>query len=137
MKTVAENSKRRVLLVDDEPDLVQMVAMRLRVAGYEVTLAYDGEQALEQARQSKPDVMILDLMLPKLDGYQVCRTLKSEEATQAIPILIFTARAQDQDVKQAHACGADGYLSKPFEANILLDKLRELLAGRKLSGAEG
>lgn len=120
--------KTRILLVDDEPDLVQMVSVRLKAAGYEVTTAYDGQEALEKVKESRPDLMILDLMLPKLDGYKVCRLLKFDERTRDIPVLIFTARAQVEDVTLATECGADAYLTKPFEAKVLLAKLQELLA---------
>jgi len=123
-----EEKKIRLLLVDDEPDLVQMVSVRLKAAGYEISTAYDGQEALEKVRESQPDLIILDLMLPKLDGYKVCRLLKFDERTRAIPILIFTARAQVEDVTLATECGADAYLTKPFEAKVLLSKLQELLA---------
>ena len=123
-----EEKKIRILLVDDEPDLVQMVSVRLKAAGYEVSTAYDGQEALEKVRQAQPDLMILDLMLPKLDGYKVCRLLKFDERTRALPILIFTARAQVEDVTLATECGADAYLTKPFEAKMLLAKMQELLA---------
>jgi two-component system, OmpR family, alkaline phosphatase synthesis response regulator PhoP len=129
MEEVMEN-KPKLLLVDDEPDLVQMVSLRLKAAGYEVTTALDGQQALDKVKESRPDLMILDLMLPKLDGYKVCRLLKFDERTKEIPILIFTARAQEQDVKLATECGADAYLTKPFEAKTLLGKLQELLAAK-------
>ena len=122
-----EEQKIRLLLVDDEPDLVQMVSVRLKAAGYEIATAYDGQEALEKVRQAQPDLMILDLMLPKLDGYKVCRLLKFDERTRAIPILIFTARAQVEDVTLATECGADAYLTKPFEAKALLAKIQELL----------
>ena len=122
-----EEQKIRLLLVDDEPDLVQMVSVRLKAAGYEIATAYDGQEALEKVRQAQPDLMILDLMLPKLDGYKVCRLLKFDERTRAIPILIFTARAQVEDVTLATECGADAYLTKPFEAKALLTKIQELL----------
>ena len=121
-----EGRKVRVLLVDDEPDLVQLVSLRLQAAGYEVDVAYDGQQALDQVKQARPELIILDLMLPKLDGYKVCRLLKFDERTRAIPILIFTARAQVEDVTLATECGADAYLTKPFEAKALLAKLQEL-----------
>lgn len=124
-------SKTRILLVDDEPDLVQMVSVRLTAAGYEVTPAYDGQQALDQVKQARPDLIILDLMLPKLDGYKVCRLLKFDERTKSIPVLIFTARAQVEDVTLATECGADGYLTKPFEAKALLEKLQQLLESGK------
>lgn len=124
--------KARILVVDDEPDLVQMVSVRLNASGYEVTTAYDGQQALDQVKQVRPELIILDLMLPKLDGYKVCRLLKFDERTKSIPVLIFTARAQVEDVTLATECGADAYLTKPFEAKALLDKIQELLgAGRK------
>ncbi|MDO8730755.1 MAG: response regulator [Candidatus Omnitrophota bacterium] len=123
-----EERKTRLLLVDDEPDLVQMVSVRLKAAGYEISTAYDGQEALEKVKESHPDLMILDLMLPKLDGYKVCRLLKLDERTRGIPILIFTARAQVEDVTLATECGADAYLTKPFEAKVLLGKLQELLA---------
>lgn len=121
------DKKTRILLVDDEPDLVQMVLVRLAASGYEVIPAYDGQQALNQVEQAKPDLIILDLMLPKLDGYKVCRLLKFDERTKDIPVLIFTARAQVEDVTLATECGADAYLTKPFEAKTLLEKIQQLL----------
>ena len=125
--------KKKILLVDDEPDLVQLVSLRLQAAGYEVEVAYDGQQALDQVKKVKPDLIILDLMLPKMDGYKVCRLLKFDERTRNIPILIFTARAQVEDVTLASECGADAYLTKPFDAQTLLGKLDELLkAGRRV-----
>ncbi len=123
--------KTRILLVDDEPDLVQLVALRLQAAGYAVTAAYDGQQGLDQAKKSRPDLIILDLMLPKMDGYKICRLLKFDERYKSVPILIFTARAQAEDVKLAMDCGADAYLTKPFEAPVLLGKLAELLQKAK------
>ncbi len=125
--------KKKILLVDDEPDLVQLVSLRLQAAGYEVEVAYDGQQALDQVKKVRPDLIILDLMLPKFDGYKVCRLLKFDERTSRIPILIFTARAQVEDVTLASECGADAYLTKPFDAQTLLGKLDELLkAGRRV-----
>ena len=119
--------KVRILLVDDEPDLVKLVSVRLVSAGYDIVTAYDGQQALEQVKLQKPSLIILDLMLPKLDGYKVCRLLKFDERYKNIPILIFTARAQVEDIQLATHCGADAYLTKPFDAKMLLDKLKELL----------
>jgi DNA-binding response OmpR family regulator len=120
-------TKPRILLVDDEPDLVQLIAFRLQAAGYSVQTAYDGQQALEEVKKLPPDLVILDLMLPKVDGYKVCRLLKFDERTRHIPILIFTARARPEDMTLATECGADAYLTKPFEAGALLSKLEELL----------
>ena len=125
-------AKAKILLVDDEPDLLQVVSKRLKAAGYEVVTALDGQLALEQIHQARPDLIILDLMLPKIDGYKVCRLLKFDQRYKEIPILIFTARAQATDIQLAMECGADAYLTKPFEAQALLGKLQELLsaAGR-------
>lgn len=125
--------KKKILLVDDEPDLAQLVSLRLKAAGYEVQVAYDGQQAIDQVKKSRPDLVILDLMLPKIDGYKVCRLLKFDERTRTLPILIFTARAQVEDVTLATECGADAYLTKPFDAEALLSKLAELLGGEKKS----
>ena len=127
-------SKARVLLVDDEPDLVTMVSLRLKTAGYEVITAGDGQQALEQVKTGSPEIIILDLMLPKLDGYKVCRLLKYDERYRNIPILIFTARAQGEDIKLASECGADAYLTKPFDPQVLLSKIEELLMKAKKEG---
>ena len=120
--------QRTILLVDDEPDLVQLVSIRLQAAGYRVITATDGQQALDAVKQTRPDLIILDLMLPKVDGYKVCRLLKFDERYKTIPIIVFTARAQDGDIRMATECGADAYLTKPFEAQTLLSKLRDLMS---------
>ena len=120
-------SQNRLLLVDDEVDLVEMVKIRLEASGYQVLTAFDGQEALDKARKEKPDLIILDLMLPKLDGYKVCRMLKFDEKYKNIPILMFTARAQEQDKKLGQEVGADAYLTKPFEPDALIAKIREFL----------
>jgi len=130
-----EDRKIRILLVDDEPDLVKMVSLRLAAADYEITKAYNGQEALEKVKETPPDLIILDLMLPGLDGYKVCRLLKSDERTHSIPILIFTARARVKDVTLATECGADAYLTKPFEAKTLIMKVHELLMAAGKAGS--
>jgi len=119
--------KKRILVVDDEIDLVEMLTIRLEANDYEVSMAYDGQDGLDKARALKPDLIILDLMLPKIDGYKVCRMLKFDEKYKQIPIILFTARAQESDIKLGKEVGADAYLTKPFEPNILLGKIAELL----------
>jgi DNA-binding response OmpR family regulator len=119
--------KKRILLVDDEIELVDMLTMRLEANDYAVSSAGDGQEGLDKARSLKPDLIILDLMLPKLDGYKVCRMLKFDEKYKQIPIILFTARAQESDVKLGKEVGADAYLTKPFEPTILLSKITELL----------
>ena len=120
------DNKRRLLIVDDEPDLADMIKFRLESNGYEILLAHDGQQALEVARKERPDLIILDLMLPKMDGYKVCGLLKKDARYANIPIIIFTAKAQEEDKKLSQEVGANAYLSKPFEPKILLEKIREL-----------
>jgi len=118
---------KRILVVDDETQLVEMVKMRLEASGYEVLSAYDGQEALDKARAEKPDLIVLDLMLPKLDGYKVCRMLKFDEKYKSIPIILFTARAQESDKEMGSQVGADAYMIKPFEPQVLLSKIKEFL----------
>lgn len=118
---------KRILIVDDEAQLVEMVKMRLEAAGYEILSAYDGQEGLSRAKKDRPDLIILDLMLPKMDGYKVCGLLKSDSRYSKIPIIMFTARAQDEDEKLSKDIGAEGYVTKPFDPKILLSKIKELL----------
>jgi len=117
----------RILFVDDEEDLVDMVSLRLESSGYKVIRAYDGQEGLDKVRDENPDLIILDLMLPKIDGYKVCRMLKFDEKYKKIPVILFTARTQAADVKLGAEVGADAYLTKPFEPGMLLAKVSELL----------
>jgi len=119
--------KKRILVIDDEPELVKAVQIRVELAGYEVLVARDGQEGLEKARKEKPDLIILDLMLPKMDGYKVCGLLKADIRYSKIPIILFTARAQESDVKRGKEVGANVYITKPFEHQVLLDNIAELL----------
>ncbi len=121
-------SKKRILLVDDEKDLTYAVSLQLEANNFEVLLASDGQEALEIARRKKPDLIILDLMLPKIDGFKVCRMLKFDEKYKNIPIILFTARAQEADKKLGKEVGADCYITKPFDSKELLAKINELLS---------
>lgn len=120
-------AKKRLLLVDDEEDLVEMMKFRLEASGYEVLTANDGQAALEAARREKPDLIILDVMLPKMDGYKVCSLLKNDTRYARIPIMMFTAKAMDGDMKLGQEVCADAYLTKPFEPKVLLEKIKELV----------
>jgi DNA-binding response OmpR family regulator len=117
----------RVLVVDDEPDLVRILEFGLKAAGYAVETASDGQEGLKKARESKPDVILLDLMLPKLDGYKVCRLLKFDERYKHIPIVILSARTQEGDQTLAHEMGANRFLTKPYEFSEILDHIQALL----------
>jgi len=119
--------KKRILIVDDEEDILKVLRFRLEANNYEVLSASDGQEGLNKARSEKPDLIILDLMLPKLDGYRVCRMLKFDESYKAIPIIMFTARAQTSDKELGMEMGADAYIPKPFEPEVLLGKMKELL----------
>ena len=122
-----DENKKKILLVDDECELVEMIKFRLEAGGYSVITAYNGQEALNKARQEKPDLIILDLMLPKIDGYKVCRMLKFDEKYRHIPIILFTARAQETDRDMGKEVGADAYIVKPFEPQELMGKIGELL----------
>ena len=119
--------KRRVLLVDDEPSIVKMVAKRLEVAGYEVLTAMDGEAGLEAAKTQSPDLVILDLMLPKLNGFEVCSLLKKDPRSQGIPVIMLSARVHEKDEKTGLECGADVYMRKPFQSQEFVEQIRALV----------
>ena len=122
------NDKKRILLVEDEKDMAYAVTLQLEAKGYEVITASDGRDGLDKARAQKPDLIILDLMLPKIDGYKVCRMLKFDDRYLKIPVILFTSRAQASDKKIGKEVGANAYITKPFEPRILMSKIRELLA---------
>ena len=113
----------RILLVDDEVELSKLVKMRLEANGYEVLTAFNGQDALEKAQTERVDVIILDLMLPKINGYEVYTMLKQDARYQHIPIVIFTALAQTKDAALAKECGANAYICKPFKADQLLQTI--------------
>lgn len=122
-----DRPRSRVLVVDDEPDLVRILEFGLKAAGYAVETASDGQEGLKKAREQKPDIILLDLMLPKLDGYKVCRLLKFDERYKHIPIMILSARTQEGDQTLAHEMGANRFLTKPYEFAEILDHIQALL----------
>ena len=118
---------KKILIVDDEPDLLEMVQISLETEGYECIVAYDGFRALDRARKEKPDLIILDVMLPGLNGYKICRLLKFDEQYKHIPIIMLTAEAQEKDRLVGEEAGADFYMTKAFAADKLIAKVAELL----------
>ena len=116
----------RVLVVDDDPVIVKLLQVNFEMEGYQVLTASDGEEGLRQAREHKPDVVLLDVMMPKMDGLQVAVALRSDPDTIAIPILLLSAKAQAADV-QAGKDVADDYITKPFDPLELLDRVSRLL----------
>jgi two-component system alkaline phosphatase synthesis response regulator PhoP len=120
------DTRGRILIVDDESDLVRVLEYGLRSAGYDVVWAADGQEGLKMARESRPDVILLDLMLPKLDGYKVCRLLKFDDRFKQIPIIILSARSQEGDQALAMEMGANRFVTKPYDFMEILDMIEEL-----------
>ncbi|MFW6158910.1 MAG: response regulator transcription factor [Planctomycetota bacterium] len=118
---------KKILIVDDEEDIAFGLARRLTAAGYEVICAEDGVEGLRRAQTESPDLILLDLMLPRMDGYKVCRLLKFDERYSQIPIIMLTARSQPEDVALGHETGAEAYVTKPFDSAELTAKIEELL----------
>ena len=118
----------RILAVDDSPTILEMIKAILEAGGYEVITAVDGAEALETARAEKPDLILLDVMLPKLDGYRVCRLLKFDQNYKAIPIIMLTAKTEEQAMATGIRTGANQYLTKPVEPDTLLNAVAEELA---------
>ncbi len=125
---------KKILLVDDESDFRRAVRVRLEASGYEVIEAVDGAQGVEMAKEQRPDLIILDLMLPRIAGYNVARLLKGDELCENIPIIMLTARAQEMDVNIGLAVGADAYITKPFRPDDLLETINRLLPQGRESG---
>ncbi|MDT8390575.1 MAG: response regulator transcription factor [Lentisphaeria bacterium] len=119
--------KENILVVDDEKDIRDLVSFNLGKNGYRTTCVGSGEDALARARADVPDLIILDLMLPGVDGFDVCRRLKIDAATARIPVLMLTARGEDVDVVAGLELGADDYVTKPFSPRVLLARVRALL----------
>ncbi len=119
--------KKKILVVDDEVDLVKTIQFYLELGGYKVLASYNGEDALNQARKENPDLILLDIMLPKLDGYKVCRLLKFDEKYKHIPILMMTAKTQEKDKLTGKETGANEYITKPFDMEELTEMIKAYL----------
>ena len=120
-------SKGKILVVDDEIYIVHILDFSLGMEGYEVVTALDGEQALEKVKTEKPDLIVLDIMMPKLDGYEVCKNIKANSATQNIPVILLSAKGRNVDQKMGFDVGADDYITKPFSPRKLVERINQLL----------
>jgi len=120
-------AKGKILVVDDEIYIVHILDFSLGMEGYEVVTALDGEQALEKAGAEHPDLIVLDIMMPKLDGYETCKMLKSEAATREIPVILLSAKGRNVDQKIGFEVGADDYITKPFSPRKLVERINALL----------
>lgn len=125
-----EPDKPVVLAADDDADILGLITFRLERAGYTVLQAHDGEEALELARSARPDLAVLDVMMPKLDGFELTRRLRADEATKRMPIILLTARAQESDVQEGFEAGADDYIRKPFSSQELRSRVQAILGRR-------
>ena len=117
----------KILVVEDNPDILELVAYNLEAQGYEVIRAMTGENGLSQAVRAEPDLVILDVMLPGINGLDVCRKLKQQEATRALPVILLTAKSEDTDIISGLELGADDYITKPFSPKVLIARVRALL----------
>jgi DNA-binding response OmpR family regulator len=120
----------RVLVVDDDQSLAKILLRRLEAEGYEVENVSDGFSALEKVRRERPQLIILDILLPEVDGYKVCRILKLDATSKDIPVIILTVRTQEEDRKKGLEMGADAYMGKPYEDQELLSMIEKLLGKR-------
>jgi DNA-binding response OmpR family regulator len=119
--------KPKILIVDDEPDAIELLAFNLRNSGFDVITAEDGAQALKKAKQDNPDLMVLDVMIPEIDGMEVCKLLRRDNATAKLPVIMLTAKAAEIDRVLGLEIGADDYVTKPFSPRELVLRIKKLL----------
>lgn len=127
---------KKILAVDDEKHIVRLIQVNLERAGYQVITAGDGKEALEKVASENPDMIVLDVMMPIMDGFEVLRTLKADQATRDIPVIMLTAKAQDADVFRGWQSGVDSYLTKPFNPMELLSFIERIFASLEEGGGE-
>jgi two-component system phosphate regulon response regulator PhoB len=128
-------SKPRILLIEDERDLCDVLSYNLQREGYDTLVAHDGQEGLRKAQMQLPDLVILDLMLPRLDGLEVCRQMRAGKQTRAIPIIMLTAKGEETDQVVGFSVGADDYVVKPFSPKVLLQRIRALQRRAEVSTA--
>lgn len=119
--------KKKILFIEDEVDLVELMRLRLDAAGYEISAAYDGKEGLDKVRDEKPDLVLLDILMPKVDGFTVCRSIKADPLTKSIPVIVISASGGKNLPQRAYTAGADDVIIKPFEAKEVLEKIEKHL----------
>ncbi|RJR30208.1 MAG: response regulator [Candidatus Latescibacterota bacterium] len=129
-------SAEHILVVDDEEDILELVSYNLVKAGYRVTKAASGEEAIKSARAKPPDLVLLDLMLPGVDGFEVCNTLKRDPRTANVPVVMLTARGEEPDIVAGLELGADDYITKPFSPRVMIARIRAVLRRKTKAPAE-
>ncbi len=118
---------KRILVCDDDPVILRLLQVNLELEGYAVLLAHNGEHAIEVATDEHPDLVILDIMMPRLDGYQTCERLKANDATKEIPVVFLSAKAQQADIDRGKEFGVADYLTKPFDPDDLIEVVHRLV----------
>ncbi|MDP3921644.1 MAG: response regulator [Candidatus Omnitrophota bacterium] len=118
---------KKILVVDDETNIVLVISSRLKANGFQVVTAECGRDALEKADSEKPDLIVLDVMMPSPDGYEVCRMLKGDPKHKNVPVIILTAKVSEQDRSKSAECGADAFVTKPYSPSELLGKIKDLI----------
>ena len=118
----------KILIAEDEPDIRDLVAFTLRFAGYEVVAGTNGEEAVQLAKKENPDLILLDVRMPRMTGYEACEHLKAEESTKNIPVIFLSAKGQESEVKTGLEAGAEEYILKPFSPDQLTEKITAILA---------
>ena len=121
---------KKILVIEDEPELVKALEVRLRTHDYDVITALDGEEGLRKAKKEHPDLIVLDLILPQVGGYEVCRRLKADESCEHIPVVMLTVKSQSEDIAKGFRVGADEYVTKPFEWDEILERVDSLLGSK-------
>lgn len=124
-------NKGKILVVDDEINITQILEFSIGAEGYEVITAANGEEAIDKARREQPNLIILDVMMPRIDGYEACRILKSNPLTKNIPVVLLTAKGREIDKRLGYEVGATDYIIKPFSPNKLIERIHELLSCTK------
>ena len=125
------SDKPKILVAEDERDIRELIGFTLRFAGLDVTLTKDGIEAVEQALKLQPDLIMLDIRMPKMTGYEACRVLKSDPSTSKIPIVILSAKGQDGEIQEGKEAGADHYIVKPFAPDKLTERVKDILGIRE------
>ena len=119
--------KKKILIVDDEPNIVMSLEFLVSKAGFDIAVATDGEEALRKVQTERPDMVLLDVMMPKKSGYEVCELLRADPANSGLKIVMLSARGRDTDIAKGLALGADAYITKPFSTKDLLAKIEQLV----------
>jgi len=134
---IDRESKEKILIVEDEADIRELIAFNLDLCGYEVLKASDGQEGLEKAKKEAPDLILLDLMLPGIDGFEVCRNIRSREDIKNCPIIMLTARTEEENIVKGLDMGADDYITKPFSPQVLVARVKAVLRRRGVVKTKG